>query len=182
LEFNSIQFNIMVVNMNMTIYGLKMYPNMEFIHMKKLRNYISCDVSLLPITLQNAQQHQHNWTRKKKIMLFLYSIIRYLPWVQQKDYIRLNQKKTYLSTKKHLQQQAIKSFYLKKIKTNEKIHSWILKFSHIILMKIHTYFTKGINWWSHKFSWNENYQILKLIHLTYMLFLYGLQIHVTNLF
>jgi hypothetical protein len=94
----------MVVSMTMTIYGLKMYPNMEFIHMKKMKNYISCDVSLLPITLQNSQQHHHNWTRKKKIMLFLYSIINYLPWVQQEYYIGLNQKKTYLSTKKHLQQ------------------------------------------------------------------------------
>jgi hypothetical protein len=28
--------------------------------------YIFCDVSLLPSPLQNAQQHQHTCTRKKK--------------------------------------------------------------------------------------------------------------------
>jgi hypothetical protein len=28
--------------------------------------YISCNLSLLPITLQNAQQHQHTQTCKKK--------------------------------------------------------------------------------------------------------------------
>jgi len=28
--------------------------------------YISCDVSLLPNSLQNAQQHQHTCTCKKK--------------------------------------------------------------------------------------------------------------------
>jgi hypothetical protein len=31
-----------------------------------VNKYISCNVSLLPITLQNAQQHQHTWTYKKK--------------------------------------------------------------------------------------------------------------------
>jgi hypothetical protein len=38
--------------------------------MKKLKKfidmYISCDVSLLPNPLQNAQQHQHIGTCKKK--------------------------------------------------------------------------------------------------------------------
>jgi hypothetical protein len=33
--------------------------------------YISCDVSLLPNLLQNAQQHQHTHTCKKKTMLFV---------------------------------------------------------------------------------------------------------------
>ncbi len=33
--------------------------------------YISCDVSLLPNPLQNAQQHQHTRTCKKKTILFV---------------------------------------------------------------------------------------------------------------
>ncbi len=40
---------------------------------------ISCDILLLPITLQNAQQHQHIQTCKNKFMLFVDSIIPYLP-------------------------------------------------------------------------------------------------------
>jgi len=33
--------------------------------------YIFCDVSLLPNPLQNAQEHQHTCTCKKKTMLFV---------------------------------------------------------------------------------------------------------------
>jgi hypothetical protein len=51
--------------------------------------YISCDVSLLPITLQNAQP-QHIQTCKEKIMLFINSIIKY---------IYLNQNNIYLLAK-----------------------------------------------------------------------------------
>jgi len=39
--------------------------------------YISCDVSLLPIALQNAQP-RHIQTCKEKIMLFINSIINYI--------------------------------------------------------------------------------------------------------
>jgi hypothetical protein len=51
--------------------------------------YISCDVSLLPITLQNAQP-QHIQTCKEKIMLFINSII---------NSIYLNQNNIYLLAK-----------------------------------------------------------------------------------
>jgi hypothetical protein len=55
----------------MAFYGLKMHQYMELIQMNKLiklfvDKYISCNLSLLPITLQNAQQHQHTQTCKKK--------------------------------------------------------------------------------------------------------------------
>jgi hypothetical protein len=43
--------------------------------------YISCQVSLLPNLLQNAQQHQHTPTCKKTTMLFVDFIIHYLPYV-----------------------------------------------------------------------------------------------------
>jgi len=47
-----------------------------------LNMYISCDVSLLLNPLQNAQQHQHTCTCKKKTM-FEDFIILYLPCVKQ---------------------------------------------------------------------------------------------------
>jgi hypothetical protein len=36
-----------------------------------VNKYIACNVSLLPITLQNAQQHQHTWTYKRKKSCYL---------------------------------------------------------------------------------------------------------------
>jgi hypothetical protein len=49
----------MVVNMPVAFYGLNMHPYMELIQMilkkKLVLKYISYDVSLLPITLQNAK-------------------------------------------------------------------------------------------------------------------------------
>ncbi len=44
---------------------------------------ISCDILLLLITLQNAEQHQHIQTCKKKIVLYVDSIVPYLPWIKQ---------------------------------------------------------------------------------------------------
>jgi len=46
--------------------------------------YIYYDVSLLPNPLQNAQQHQHTRTCKKKTMLFVNFITHCLPCVKQK--------------------------------------------------------------------------------------------------
>jgi hypothetical protein len=60
--------------MTMAFYGLKDAPTYEFF----VDTYISCNVSLLPITLPNAKQHQHIETTKKKFMLFVDSIIYYL--------------------------------------------------------------------------------------------------------
>jgi hypothetical protein len=47
-----------------------------------LNMYISCDVLLLLNPLQNAQQHQHTCTCKKKTT-FVDFIILYLPCVKQ---------------------------------------------------------------------------------------------------
>jgi hypothetical protein len=46
--------------------------------------YISCDILLLPNSLQNAQQHQHTHTCKKKIMWFVDFITHSLPCMKQK--------------------------------------------------------------------------------------------------
>jgi len=47
---------------NAPMYGMHTNEKIEmFVDM-----YISCDVSLLPNSLQNAQQHQHTCTCKKK--------------------------------------------------------------------------------------------------------------------
>ncbi len=59
---------------NRLVYGINISENFE----NFVDKYISFDILVLPITLQNAQ-HQHIRTCKKKIMLFLYSIIHYLP-------------------------------------------------------------------------------------------------------
>jgi len=70
----------------MALYGLKMQQYMELIQMKNgifFYKCISCDILLLPITLQNAQQHQHIQTCKKQIMLYVDSLIPYLPWIKQ---------------------------------------------------------------------------------------------------
>jgi len=45
---------------------------------------ISCDVSLLPNPLQNAQQHQHTRTCKQKTMLFVNFITHCFLCVKQK--------------------------------------------------------------------------------------------------
>jgi hypothetical protein len=56
--------------MTMAFYGLKMHQYMEINTNEKIKKIvdkcISCDVSLLPIILQNAQHHQHIRTCKKK--------------------------------------------------------------------------------------------------------------------
>ncbi len=44
------------------MYGINTNEEIE----KFISKYISCDISLLPITLQNAQQHQHTRTCKKR--------------------------------------------------------------------------------------------------------------------
>ncbi len=49
----------------MAFYALKMHQYMELIEMKKLKFFISCDILLLPITIQNAK-HQHIQTCKKQ--------------------------------------------------------------------------------------------------------------------
>jgi len=46
------------------MYGMHTNEKIE----KFIDMYISCDVSLLPNSLQNAQQHQHTRTCKKKAM------------------------------------------------------------------------------------------------------------------
>ncbi len=53
---------------NAPMYGVHTNEEIEqFIEM-----YISCDVSLLPNPVQNAQQHQHtHMCKKKKTMLFI---------------------------------------------------------------------------------------------------------------
>jgi hypothetical protein len=60
----------MGVNMTMVFYRLKMHLCMECTQMKKLNKFVnmytSCVVSLLPNPLQNAQQHWHLGTCKKK--------------------------------------------------------------------------------------------------------------------
>jgi hypothetical protein len=65
-----------------------------------VNKYISCNVSLLPITLQNAQQHQHTSTYKKKshvIGRFHYPLP---PMNEKKKLEPFELKKTYLLTKK----------------------------------------------------------------------------------
>jgi len=60
---------------NAPIYGINTIEEIKIF----VDKYISCNVSLLPITLQNAQQHEHTSTFKKKIMLSINSVIPYLP-------------------------------------------------------------------------------------------------------
>jgi hypothetical protein len=63
------------------MYGMHTNEEIE----KFVDMYISCDVSLLPNLLQNAQQHQHTHTCKKKAMLVVDFIIHCLLCMKQKN-------------------------------------------------------------------------------------------------
>jgi len=88
------------------IYGINTNEEIE----NCVDKYISCDVSLLPITLQNAQQYQHTQTCKEKNHV-VYKVHCPLPPMSKTTILKPFELKEYLTfNKKYLQQQAIKVF------------------------------------------------------------------------
>jgi hypothetical protein len=75
------------VGANKTILWIKNVPMYTMHTNEKIEQFInmhiSCDVSLLRNALQNAQQHQHTRTCKKKTKLFVDFIIHYFFCVKQ---------------------------------------------------------------------------------------------------
>ncbi len=112
--------------MTMAFYGLKMQPYMElYFKNEEIENfmdmYIGCDVSLLPITLQNVE-HQHIKQCKKKITCYLQIPLSITPHEYNKNITSIQKKSKLLFSKKSLhlnKQQFFKSF--KNFKINENI-------------------------------------------------------------
>jgi hypothetical protein len=116
------------------IYGINTNEYVE----NFINKYISCHVSLLPITLQNAQQHQHIRTCKKKnhvVCEFHYP----LPLMSKTTILKPFELKEDLPFSKkncnNKQQQILKILKILKLM---KIFFLNLKIYHI-LMKKHTY-------------------------------------------
>jgi len=94
----------------------------------------------------------------------------------------LNSKKTLPFSKNYLQQQATKVFeFLKDFKTNENIA--FSEFLNLLHLDEETYILNlGIKLMKPQFFIKQTPSILKPMHLTYVMLLYGMQIHIFNLF
>ncbi len=88
------------------IYGINTYEELKFF----VDKYISCNLMLLPITLQNAQQHQHTQTYKQKNHV-VYRFQYPLPPMSKTTILKpLESKENLPFSKNYLQQQATKVF------------------------------------------------------------------------